>query len=168
MGSNPVGVTKTREHSSAGRALALQARCHRFESYCSHQNKESTEKSVLFWFERKVGENLYSSPLAEDGKKKQKKKNNYLFPSERQGSANGRFLCNAKVLPTAGSYATPRFCQRQVLMQRQGSAYGRFLCNAKVLPMAGSYATPRFCQRQVLIVPTKTAKSTDFGAFCFI
>ncbi len=92
MGSNPVGVTKTREHSSAGRALALQARCHRFESYCSHQNKESTEKSVLFWFERTVGENLYSSPLAEDGKKKQKKEKNYLFPSERQGSAYGRFL----------------------------------------------------------------------------
>ena len=133
MGSNPVGVTKTREHSSAGRALALQARCHRFESYCSHQNKESTEKSVLFWFERTVGENLYSSPLAEDGKKKQKKEKNYLFPSERQGSA-----------------------------------YGRFLCNAKVLPMAGSYATPRFCLWQVLIVPTKTAKSTGFGAFCFI
>ena len=106
MGSNPVGVTKTREHSSAGRALALQARCHRFESYCSHQNKESTEKSVLFWFERTVGENLYSSPLAEDGKKKQKKKKNYLFPSERQGSAYGRFLCSAKVLPTAGSYCS--------------------------------------------------------------
>ena len=26
-----------REHSSAGRALALQARCHRFEPCCSHQ-----------------------------------------------------------------------------------------------------------------------------------
>ena len=102
----PYASPTFRAISSAGRALALQARCHRFESYCSHQNKESTEKSVLFWFERTVGENLYSSPLVEDGKKKQKMKNNYLFPSERQGSANGRFLCNAKVLPTAGSYCS--------------------------------------------------------------
>ena len=31
-----------REHSSAGRALALQARCHRFEPCCSHQQKPPT------------------------------------------------------------------------------------------------------------------------------
>jgi hypothetical protein len=43
--SNLLGVTK-REHSSAGRALALQARCHRFEPYCSHQ---SHQKKVAFF-----------------------------------------------------------------------------------------------------------------------
>ena len=39
MGSNPVRVTKIWEYSSAGRALALQARGHRFEPCCSHQRR---------------------------------------------------------------------------------------------------------------------------------
>ena len=36
MGSNPVGVT-TRAISSAGRALALQARCRQFDPVIAHQ-----------------------------------------------------------------------------------------------------------------------------------
>ena len=39
MGSNPVRVTKIWEYSSAGRALALQARGHRFEPCCSHHSR---------------------------------------------------------------------------------------------------------------------------------
>ena len=35
-GSNPLGVTTPRAHSSAGRASALQAEGHRFEPYCAH------------------------------------------------------------------------------------------------------------------------------------
>ena len=42
------GVTK-REHSSAGRALALQARCHRFEPCCSHQ-EEPPIRVVFYWY----------------------------------------------------------------------------------------------------------------------
>ena len=47
-GSIPLGVT-IRRHSSAGRALALQARCHRFKSYCLH-HKQTKSNPVLFAF----------------------------------------------------------------------------------------------------------------------
>ena len=46
MGSIPVGVT-TWEHSSAGRASALQAEGHRFEPCCSHQQKHIA-RAVFF------------------------------------------------------------------------------------------------------------------------
>ena len=46
MGSIPVGVTKWR-HSSVGRALALQARCHRFKSYCLHQKKKASQTTCF-------------------------------------------------------------------------------------------------------------------------
>ena len=46
MGSNPVGVTTSWGYSSAGRARALQARGHRFEPCCPHQNQ--TKKNINF------------------------------------------------------------------------------------------------------------------------
>ena len=48
-GSIPLGVTTLRRHSSVGRALALQARCHRFKSYCLH-HKQTKSNPVLFAF----------------------------------------------------------------------------------------------------------------------
>ena len=42
MGSNPVGVTTSWGYSSAGRARALQARGHRFEPCCPHQQKSAS------------------------------------------------------------------------------------------------------------------------------
>ncbi len=44
-----IPVNRVREHSSAGRASALQAEGHRFEPYCSH-HKQTKPGSVLFAF----------------------------------------------------------------------------------------------------------------------
>ena len=38
------------EHSSAGRASALQAEGHRFEPYCSHQNEDPDTQVSGFLF----------------------------------------------------------------------------------------------------------------------
>ena len=48
MGSNPVGVTTSWGYSSAGRARALQARGHRFEPCCPHQQKSASGWCAVF------------------------------------------------------------------------------------------------------------------------
>lgn len=48
-------------------------------SYCSHQNKEKYRKSVLLFVLGTVGENLRSSPLAEDGEGSDKGKGSKYF-----------------------------------------------------------------------------------------
>ena len=45
-------INNCREHSSAGRASALQAEGHRFEPCCSHQNRSSFDERFLFYILR--------------------------------------------------------------------------------------------------------------------
>ena len=59
-----IPVNRVREHSSAGRASALQAEGHRFEPYCSHHIKVKDFVFGLFFFGRyRFGFKIMLSPL---------------------------------------------------------------------------------------------------------